>query len=130
MPTSFQALPAASVDDRSLALNLYLADGGHFQPSVPAGRRLADLIRGFGLQLKGDCRSSGNCAGCHVHLREGWTSRLARPTPEEAGQLAQIAGAGPGSRLACRVVMSPELDGVEVDIPPESLEPQTYWIAG
>ncbi len=115
---------------QSLSLNLFLADGGHFQPAVATGQRLADLIRGFGLQLKGDCRSSGDCAGCHVHLREGWAGKLAQPSLEEAIKLAAIAGAGPRSRLACRVVMSPALDGVEVDIPPESLEPQTYWIAG
>lgn len=115
---------------QSLSINLFLSDGGHFQPAVMDGHRLADLIRGFGLQLKGDCRSSGDCAGCHVHVREGWAGRLAQPSPEEAAKLARIAGAGPRSRLACRLVMSPALDGIEVDIPPSSLEPQTYWIAG
>ncbi len=120
----------AEASRQPLSVNLFLADGGHFQPAVVAGHRLADLIRGFGLQLKGDCRSSGDCAGCHVHVREGWAAKLAHPSPEEAAKLAGIVGAGPRSRLACRLVMSPALDGVEVDIPPESLEPQTYWIAG
>ena len=129
MSPTLQALPVTSLG-QTLVLNLYLADGGHFQPTVPAGHRLADLIRGFGLQLKGDCRSSGDCAGCHVHVRDAWAGRLAQPSQEEAAKLAPIAGAGPRSRLACRVIMSPALDGVEVDIPPESLEPQTYWIAG
>ena len=127
--STLHALPATSLG-QTLALNLFIADGGHFQPTVQAGHRLADLIRGFGLQLKGDCRSSGDCAGCHVHVREAWAGRLVQPSIEEAAKLAGIAGAGPRSRLACRVIMSSALDGVEVDIPPESLEPQTYWIAG
>lgn len=115
---------------RPLSLNLFLADGGHFEPTVKAGHRIADLIRGFGLPLKGDCSSSGECVSCHVHVRQSWAGRLAQPSTEEAAKLARIAGAGPRSRLACRLVMSPALDGVEVEIPPESLEPQTYWIAG
>ena len=122
--------PFAEAPYPSLCLNLHLADGGHFQPAAAAGHRLADLIRGFGLQLKGDCRSSGDCAGCHVQVRERWAGRIAEPSPDEVAKLARIAGAGPRSRLACRLIMSPALDGVEVDIPPESLEPQTYWIAG
>lgn len=115
---------------QSLAISLYLADGGHFRPTVTAGQRLADLIRGLGLPLRGDCRAEGDCAGCHVHVREGWSDRLERPRADEAARLAGIEGAGPCSRLACRLVMSPALDGLEVDIPPESLVPQTYWIAG
>src|SRR6202045_3784499 len=65
-----------------------------------------------------ECGGSCMCATCHVFVREDQLGRL----PEmELGEDAMLDGTAsprrPNSRLSCQLVMTPEMDGLVVDMP-------------
>jgi 2Fe-2S ferredoxin len=123
--------PAAQAeDDINLKLIVSLADGGRFEPPAAAGFRVMELIRMFGLPIKAECGGACVCSTCHVRVPEAWRGLLPPPTDEELAKLDEIPTADEGSRLACQIVMTDELDGLEVEIQPDSFVPQTYWVAG
>lgn len=107
-----------------------LVDGGHFSISAPAGSRAIDAVRGFGLPLKAECKGRCLCTSCHVRVAGDWANRLEEPDADELAKLRDVRGAGPVSRLICRLILTPDLDGLDIEIDPWSLVPQTYWVAG
>ena len=125
------AMPPPPLDAAEifLSLNVRLADGAHFRPEAAAGFRVMELIRAYGLPIKAECGGSGLCATCHVRVGAKWRDRLPAPTDEELDRLDEIPGADENSRLACQIVMTDELDGLEVEVQADSLVPQT-WVAG
>src|ERR1700680_4978735 len=65
--------------------------------------------------IDGDCGGVCNCATCHVYLSERWVEKLGEPGEME-GEMLDFANEErrPGSRLACQIKLSPELDGLVV----------------
>jgi 2Fe-2S ferredoxin len=114
----------------TLSLVVSLPDGGRFELPALEGARIMDLIRGFGFPVKSGCEGTGVCSDCHVQISALWRGRLAPPSRDEIAKLAHLPDAGPSSRLACRLLMTAALDGLELDIHPHALVPQTYWVAG
>jgi 2Fe-2S ferredoxin len=130
MPQDMSVADGASQDEQFLRLNVLLADGTHFTPEALPGFRIMELIRAYGLPIKAECGGAGVCATCHVRVPEAWRNLLPPPSAEELEKLDEIPGADESSRLACQIMMAPELDGLELEIQPDSLTPQTYWAAG
>jgi 2Fe-2S ferredoxin len=68
--------------------------------------------------IEADCGGLLTCATCHVYVREPFASRLELPTEDEMGMLEFTASPRrPNSRLSCQVRLTPELDGLAVDLP-------------
>lgn len=68
--------------------------------------------------IAADCGGSMTCATCHVYVRERWAAQLPPPAPEELAFLDFVADERkPNSRLSCQIELTPELDGIEVDLP-------------
>jgi len=65
-----------------------------------------------------ECGGSCMCATCHVYVRE---DQLALTPPMQPDEDAMLDGTAsprrPNSRLACQLVMSPEMDGLVVALP-------------
>ncbi len=120
----------ASAEERFLSLNVRLADGSRFAPEAAAGFRVMELIRAYGLPIKAECGGVGVCATCHVRVPAAWASLLPPPSDEELAKLDEIPGADETSRLACQLVMTDTLDGLEVEVQADSLATQSVWIAG
>lgn len=78
----------------------------------------AALIEGLpGIQ--GDCGGACQCATCHVYVDDAWVDRLPPVDDAEDAMLDCTASPrAPGSRLACRIVMAPELAGLQVRVAP------------
>ncbi len=113
-----------------ITLVVRLIDGARFSLSAPAGTRAVDAIRAYGLPLKAECEGQCHCTSCHVRMSADWADRVAAPSDEEAATLRATSGVDPTSRLLCRVTLTPELDGLDIEIDPSSLVPQTSWAAG
>lgn len=65
-----------------------------------------------------ECGGELSCATCHVMVAEPWRGSLPAPTPVELEMLECTAEAPTGgSRLACQVRITPELDGLTVHVP-------------
>lgn len=124
--------PETPTQASALTVNIVvrLVDGGHFSVSAPAGSRAIDAIRAFGLPLKAECEGRCLCTSCHVRVAGHWASRLAAPDAEELAKLRDVQGAGGASRLVCQLALTPDLEGLDIEIDPASLVPQTYWVAG
>ncbi|NOU05414.1 MAG: 2Fe-2S iron-sulfur cluster binding domain-containing protein [Hyphomicrobiaceae bacterium] len=122
-------LEIADAEEPLLSLNVTLRDGGRFQPQAMPGFRVMELIRMYGLPIKAECGGVCVCATCHVRIPEHWLSLLPPPSDEEMAKLDEIPDADETSRLACQLIMTDELDGLEIEVQPDSLVPQ-HWVAG
>ena len=120
----------ATTDAPLLRLNIGLTDGGRFVAEAAPGFRVMELVRAYGLPIKAECGGSGVCCTCHVRISEAWQALLPLPSDDELAKLDEIVGADETSRLACQIVMTDALDGLELVVQPDSLIPQTSWAAG
>lgn len=115
---------------QALNLNIRLVDGTRFSTMVRPGANALASIKAYGVPVKVECVEAGTCSGCHVRIPREWQSHLAPPSEQERALLESVQGADETSRLLCQIVMNESLNGLEVELQPDSLQPQTYWVAG
>jgi len=84
------------------------------------GWRVMEIIRDWGLPIEGVCGGACECGTCHVIVSGDWAARLFPPQEEEEGQLDMLPLTEANSRLACQILWTPELDGLEVTLAPVS----------
>lgn len=86
--------------------------------------RVGDTLLGTGqaagVPLEGTCEGAMACSTCHVIVAPDWFARLPRASDEEEDMLDLAAGIDVTSRLSCQIVLTAELDGLEVRVPAES----------
>ena len=85
------------------------------------GWRVMEVIRDWDVGIKAECGGACACATCHVWVGEEWIDKLVPPTDEELEMLDGAFQVDERSRLCCQIIMQPELDGLEVELAPESL---------
>jgi ferredoxin, 2Fe-2S len=78
------------------------------------GEALMVALKRAGLPLLAVCGSKGACGTCKVAFPPSWGVRLAPPEKRELRLLTHLK-AGEGERLSCRITLSEELDGLEVE---------------
>lgn len=82
------------------------------------GISLMELARSLGIDgIVAECGGTCSCATCQIELGETWYARLGAPGPDEADMLDMAEHAGPTTRLSCQIIVSPQIDGLEVRIP-------------
>jgi len=65
-----------------------------------------------------DCGGACACATCHVMIGDDWSPRLPAVAPDEDSMLdLGLEERTPESRLACKMTLSEELDGLVVRMP-------------
>ena len=57
------------------------------------------------------------CATCHVYVKEDWLNKLPKKEDGEEDMLDMAFEPKQNSRLSCQLIVSEELDGLEVNIP-------------
>jgi len=68
--------------------------------------------------IDADCGGTLTCATCHVMVDAPWFDCLPAPVTDECDMLDFAASPPePGSRLSCQIVLTPELDGLQVRLP-------------
>lgn len=68
--------------------------------------------------IEADCGGTLSCATCHVMFDVPWADRLPPPVTDELDMLDFAAiTPEPGSRLSCQIVLTAELDGLQVRLP-------------
>jgi ferredoxin-2, mitochondrial len=70
--------------------------------------------------LEGTCEGQMACSTCHVIVDTDDFGKLPEASDMEEDMLDLAAGVKRTSRLACQIVLTPELDGLTVHIPSES----------
>ena len=67
--------------------------------------------------IDADCGGSMACATCHVYVKEDWLDKLPKKEDGEEDMLDMAFEPKNNSRLSCQLIVSDELDGLEVNIP-------------
>ena len=67
--------------------------------------------------IDADCGGGMACATCHVYVKEDWLQKLPTKEDGEEDMLDMAYEPKQNSRLSCQLIVSDELDGLEVTIP-------------
>ena len=67
--------------------------------------------------IDADCGGGMACATCHVYVKEDWLDKLPKKEDGEEDMLDMAFEPKKNSRLSCQLIVSDELDGLEVSIP-------------
>ena len=68
-------------------------------------------------EIDADCGGSMACATCHVYVQDDWYDKLSIKEDGEEDMLDMAFEPKTNSRLSCQIVVSDEIDGLEVNIP-------------
>lgn len=102
-------------------ITVHLPDGTTHRLEALEGWRVMEVIRDWGLPIKGECGGACACATCHVRVKEEWLEKLFPQSDEELEMLDGAFNVEDNSRLSCQIIMTPELDGLEVELAQDSL---------
>ena len=67
--------------------------------------------------IDADCGGGMACATCHVYVKEDWFNKLPKKEDGEEDMLDMAFEPKTNSRLSCQIIVSDEIDGLEVSIP-------------
>ena len=67
--------------------------------------------------IDADCGGSMACATCHVYVPENWYDKLEKVQDAEQDMLDMAYEPKKNSRLSCQIIISDQLDGLEVTTP-------------
>jgi ferredoxin-2, mitochondrial len=84
------------------------------------GMRLLEVGQNDNQPLEGTCEGQMACSTCHVIVEAAWFDKLPRAREEEEDMLDLAPCATRYSRLACQILLGPELDGLTVRLPGEA----------
>jgi|TARA_B110000211_G_scaffold177304_1_gene200440 2Fe-2S ferredoxin len=69
------------------------------------------------LGIDADCGGSMACATCHVYVEEKWFNKLPKADEAEVDMIDMAFEPKKNSRLSCQLIITEELDGLEVKTP-------------
>ena len=67
--------------------------------------------------IDADCGGSMACATCHVYVGENWTNKIENIQDSEQDMLDMAYEPKKNSRLSCQIIVSDQLDGLEITTP-------------
>ena len=67
--------------------------------------------------IDADCGGGMACATCHVYVKDEWFDKLPVKEDGEEDMLDMAFEPKKNSRLSCQIIVSDDLDGLEVNIP-------------
>lgn len=81
------------------------------------GMNLMELCRSYELPVEGTCGGMAMCATCQVYVVSDHA--LPEQSDDELAMLDQAFNVKANSRLGCQVHLTPEIDGLRVELAPE-----------
>ena len=67
--------------------------------------------------IDADCGGSMACATCHVYVNDKWFSKISKAEDAENDMIDMAFEPKKNSRLSCQIIVSDELDGLEISTP-------------
>ncbi|PXF46157.1 Adrenodoxin-like protein 1, mitochondrial [Gracilariopsis chorda] len=102
----------------AIALTFVDRDGARHALKAPPGASLLEVAHANHIDLEGACEGSLACSTCHVYLDQPSFDLLAEPCDDENDMLDLAFALTELSRLGCQVKMNPQLEGMQVTLPP------------
>jgi len=75
------------------------------------------LMQEHDIEIEGACEASLACCTCHVYVDEENFDKLQLPEEDEDDMLDLAPFLQENSRLGCQILLSHELEGMEIEIP-------------
>ena len=67
--------------------------------------------------IDADCGGAMACATCHVYVKDEWFNKIPKAEDAEVDMIDMAYEPKKNSRLSCQIIVSDELDGLEVITP-------------
>ncbi|KAF7659828.1 hypothetical protein LDENG_00292500 [Lucifuga dentata] len=88
---------------------------------IPVKAKVGDnamyLAQKHGIELEGACEASLACSTCHVYVSDDHLDKLPEPKEREEDMLDMAPMLQENSRLGCQIILTPELEGIELTLP-------------
>ncbi|XP_076148269.1 ferredoxin-2, mitochondrial [Alosa pseudoharengus] len=88
---------------------------------IPVKAKVGDnalyLAHKHGIELEGACEASLACSTCHVYVNGDYCDKLPDPDEREDDMLDMAPMLQENSRLGCQIILTKELDGMELTLP-------------
>ena len=92
--------------------------GNQKKMEVPNGLSVMEgAVRNNIPGIDADCGGSMACATCHVYVKEEWLDKLKKIENGEQDMIDMAYEPKKNSRLSCQLIVSDELDGLEITTP-------------
>lgn len=109
------------MSEKELSITVIDQDGNKRDLPALAGWRIMEIIRDNDMPIRAECGGSCACATCHVYVDPTWREAMPGASDEEQYMLDTVEGFDlERSRLSCQILMTEELDGLEVVLAPGS----------
>lgn len=80
---------------------------------------MAAAVRNGVPGIVGECGGNASCATCHVWVREEFLAQVGSPNEMEEDLLELgVSDRREGSRLSCQIKLTPDMEGLTVDVAP------------
>ena len=89
--------------------------------TTETGISLMEVLREHDLDVEAICGGSCACATCHVYIDPGWFARLLPREEMEQELLSEQDNLRETSRLSCQIMVSDDLDGLQLTVAPPEL---------
>ena len=67
--------------------------------------------------IDADCGGAMACATCHVYVKDEWFNKIPKAEDAEVDMIDMAYEPKKNSRLSCQIIVSDELEGLEVTTP-------------
>ena len=88
------------------------------QAPTDMAMNIMELCKAYELPVEGTCGGMAMCATCQVYLESD--TPLPEQSDAELDMLDQAFHVKPNSRLGCQIPITKELEGLELELAPES----------
>ncbi|MFZ8864802.1 MAG: ferredoxin family 2Fe-2S iron-sulfur cluster binding protein [Rickettsiales bacterium] len=99
---------------------VFIENGERKEIEAENGLSILEIAHNNNIDLEGACEGSLACSTCHVIVNDQHFAKLEEASEEEEDMLDLAFGVTHTSRLGCQIMMSDELDGIELIVPSET----------
>lgn len=110
---------SSNAEDPEDVVNVVYIDrsGGRIPVKAKVGDNVLYLAHKHGIELEGACEASLACSTCHVYVSGDHFDKLPEPDESEDDMLDMAPMLQENSRLGCQIILTHELEGVELTLP-------------
>ncbi|XP_028305931.1 ferredoxin-2, mitochondrial [Gouania willdenowi] len=110
---------SSNTEDPDDVVNVVYVDrtGQRIPVQAKVGDNVMYLAHKHGIDLEGACEASLACSTCHVYVSDAHFDKLPEPDEREDDMLDMAAMLQENSRLGCQIILTRELDGMELTLP-------------
>ncbi|XP_012705934.2 ferredoxin-2, mitochondrial [Fundulus heteroclitus] len=110
---------SSNAEDPDDVVNVVYIDrsGKRIPVKAKVGDNVLYLAHKHGVDLEGACEASLACSTCHVYVSSSHFDKLPEPEEREDDMLDMAPMLQENSRLGCQIVLTPDLDGIELTLP-------------